>query len=633
MAQKHADGPDQILPAEDFETTDPDGCVRLRIPENGKAIETTPPISVPGLLRRTAEDFPNHVALAKKVNGNWETITYSDYLQRVRTCAKAFLYLGLENRHSVCIIGFNSPEWFISDLAAIFAGGVAVGIYTTNSPEACFHCAENSNANIIVVEDEKQLEKILSVRSRLPKLKTIVQYSGEPTHPDVLSWNRLMEIGSQQTDDLLEDALRHIGVNQCCTLVYTSGTVGNPKGVMLSHDNFTWDALAVVERLRIQRGSEQVLVSYLPLSHVAAQTVDIYITMLVGASVYFADKDALKGTLVDTLKEVRPTKFLGVPRVWEKIHEKMMAVAAQNGYLKKIIATWAKQQALQHHLDAIQGTKSKTWGYTVASSLIFSKIREALGFTRCDYYVTAAAPLSADVKKYFYSIDMPIMDCFGMSEASGAHTICIDSATNMDTIGMTIPGMKTKLNNEENGQGELCMYGRHIFMGYLNEPEKTAEALDSEGWLHTGDLGRIDEKGFLYITGRLKELLNAFLVGDKRKFLSVLLSLKTEVDADTGVPNDRLLSSVQKWLATLGCPATTVKEVLEAGPDQKLLDALNEGIERVNQQATSNAQKIRKLALLPADFSIPTGELGPTMKVKRRIVEHKYSDIIEKIYT
>lgn len=223
-----------------------------------------------------------------------------------------------------------------------------------------------------------------------------------------------------------------------------------------------------------------------------------------------------------------------------------------------------------------------------------------------------------------------------MSEASGAHTLCIDGATNLDSIGVTIPGMKSKIvNPDENGQGEICMYGRHVFMGYLDEKEKTLETVDSDGWLHTGDLGRIDANGFVYITGRLKELLitaggenvppvpieqlvktelsqvsNAFLVGDKRKFLSILLTFKTEVDAETGTPLDTLLPAVQQWLSSLGCPAKTVTEILKAGPDSRLMDALKDGIDRVNQQATSNAQRIQKLAVLPVDFSIPTGELG-----------------------
>lgn len=255
------------------------------------------------------------------------------------------------------------------------------------------------------------------------------------------------------------------------------------------------------------------------------------------------------------------------------------------------------------------------------------------------------------------SIDIPIMECMGMSEASGGHTLAIESANNLDSIGMTIPGLKSKIvNPDADGQGELCMYGRHVFMGYLNEPEKTKEAIDEEGWLHTGDLGKIDEKGFLYITGRLKELLitaggenvapvpieqnvkqelpyisNAFLVGDRRKFLSALLSLKTEVQPEDGTPLDTLQPSVQNWLKTLGCPATTITEVLKAGPDPKLLIEIQAALDRVNQKATSRAQRIQKFTILPTDFSVATGELGPTMKVKRRIVETKYSDLIEKM--
>lgn len=204
--------------------------------------------------------------------------------------------------------------------------------------------------------------------------------------------------------------------------------------------------------------------------------------------------------------------------------------------------------------------KSNSWGYSLASAVIFKKIRQALGFTRCNYFVSGAAPLSAEVKKYFLSIDIPVMEVFGMSEAAGGHTLCIDGVYNLDTIGLTIPGMKTKLHNAENGQGELCMYGRHIFMGYLGDKEKTDEALDEEGWMHTGDIGRIDDRGLVYITGRIKELIitaggenvppvpieqllktelpylsNAFLVGDKRKFLSMLITFKTEVDLDTGI--------------------------------------------------------------------------------------------------
>lgn len=649
-------GPDQIKPAESEITTELAGWVRLRIPQSGKAIETLPAISVPGFVQRAADTFPDKIALAWKEGKDWKKFTYRQYLAEIRTVAKAFIHLGLEPRHSVCVLGYNSVEWFLSDLAAIFAGGIAAGIYTTNSPEACQHSAEISRANIIVVEDEQQLKKIMQIRANLPLVKAIIQFSGTPSDSSILSWKQIVEIGNNCPDKLLDERLSNVAINECCTLVFTSGTVGNPKAVMLSHDNLTYNATVILERLRLARGEES-LISYLPLSHVAAQIVDIYLSMCAGAAVYFADKDALKGSLVNTLQEVRPTKFLGVPRVYEKIYEKMQQIAAQNGFIKKAIASWAKEYTLQYHLNLINGIHSKSWAYSLASSIIFSKIKEALGFERCTFFCSAAAPLATDIKRYFLSIDIPVMECFGMSEASGGHTLAVESANNLSSIGMTLPGLKTKIANPEpDGQGELCMYGRHVFMGYVNEFEKTREAIDEDGWLHTGDLGRIDEKGFVYITGRLKELLitaggenvppvpieqavkhelpfisNAFLVGDKRKYLSLLVTLKTELTAD-GTPLDTLQSSTQDALKNLGCPASTVTEVLEAGPDPKLLAAIQAGIDRTNQKATSRAQRIQKFALLPADFSIPTGELGPTMKVKRKVVEQKYSEIIEKLY-
>lgn len=234
------------------------------------------------------------------------------------------------------------------------------------------------------------------------------------------------------------------------------------------------------------------------------------------------------------------------------------------------------------------------------------------------------------------SIDIPILEAFGMSEAAGAHTICTYESNNLNTIGMPLPGSKVKINEpDEQNQGELCLNGRNIFMGYLGSEEKTKEAMDSDGWLHSGDVGTIDKKGFVYITGRLKELLitaggenvppvpieqtvknelthisNAFLVGDKRKFLSILLTLRTEVDPETAAPMDQLQPAVQEWLKELGCPASTVTEVLNAGPDKRLLEAIQEGINRANKKAVSNAQRIQKFALLPVDFSLQTGELG-----------------------
>lgn len=650
-------GPCQIVPATQEIITDRDGFVKLRIPKTGTALETIEPLSVPGLVMKTAENYPDNIAYIYKNSENKAVkVTYSEYLQKIRVCAKAFLRLGLEPRNGVGIIGFNSPEWIISNMAAIFAGGMSTGIYTTNSPEACLHCAKLSNANIIVVEDEKQYDKIDQIRDQLPQLKAVVQYSGVPKNADVLTWDKLMEIGTQEDDTLLENSLKRIAINQCCTLIFTSGTVGNPKAVMLSHDNLVFDSRAIFEK--IDAGPNEMIVSYLPLSHVAAQIIDMYVATTAAATIFFADKDALKGSLVKTLQEAKPTKFIGVPRVWEKIQEKMLSIGAQSGFLKKSIANWAKAQALEHNLKKMKGEHSSSWGYSIASNLILSKVKQALGLDRCNIFVSAAAPISMDVKKYFLSLDIPIMDAFGMSESSGAHCLAIPSCFNLTSVGQTILGCKTKVVNAEDGQGEICMYGRHVFMGYLNEPEKTNETMDSDGWLHSGDLGKIDENNFVYITGRLKELLitaggenvppvpiehivqkelqnigYAMVIGDKKKFLSLLITLSCEVDPVAGAPTEILTPNVQEWLKNIGCPAKTIKQVLEAGPDSKLLNAIQEGIDRANEKATSNAQKIQKFRILPSDFSIPTGELGPTMKLKRRIVIEKYQDLIDSMYS
>lgn len=651
------DGPDQVLPTENFVTTEPHGCVRIRL--NCEGVNSAPPISVPGLLSSVAKKYPDQIALVSRSdeNGQRKKYTYKEYETQVRTVAKAFLKLGLERYHGVCILGFNSPEWFFADVAAIYAGGFAVGVYTTNSPEACHYCADSSRANIILVDDSKQLDKILEIKHNLPHLKAIIQYEGTPEREGVLSWDELIQLGEKESNDKLNEVLKRIAVNECCTLVYTSGTVGNPKAVMLSHDNLIHDVRVVVHTLQLTEANN-VLISYLPLSHVAAQMIDIYCSMTVAATIYFGDKNALKGGLLDTLLVARPTIFVGVPRVWEKIYEKMQSVARNNGAVKTWISSWAKSQALYYNMNRMNGNDSKTWGYSFAKWLVFSKVRAALGLDRCSLTITAAAPLSNEIKQYFMSLDILLHEAYGMSESSGAHTLSRPDYYRVGTIGATLPGFSTKLDNpDSNGEGEVCMRGRHIFMGYLNEPEKTAEALDSEGWLHSGDVGKIDSDGFLSITGRIKELIitaggenvppvyieqlvlaelpalsNALLVGDKRKYLTMLVSLKTEMNSDTGEPKDNFTTETLAWLDSIGSKSRTVTDVINTH-DKVVYEEIDKAIKRANTKVISNAQKVQKFKILPHDFSVPTGELGPTLKLKRNVVYKMYENLIEDMYT
>lgn len=505
------------------------------------------------------------------------------------------------------------------------------------------------------------MEKIHEIKDKLPHLKAVIQ-----TLPPFAQYVkksdgfwRWSELQTMNTDDVEEEYKKRssqIVANECCCLIFTSGTVGKPKGVMLSHDNLTWDSYSVTVHLGDLQMGKEVLVSYLPLSHVAGQMVDIFLPITLAGAVYFADRDALKGSLVKTLLEAEPTLFLGVPRVFEKIQEKMMAVGAQSGTIKKVIAAWAKGVALQHHLDRMAGRPSNSLQYKIANKLVMSKIKQALGLLRCKYMVTGAAPMSVDTKKYFLSLDLPIMDVYGMSETTGGHSLSTLEAPTFETSGKNMPGIKTKIINiDSNGHGEICMKGRHVFMGYLNDEEKTNEAVDEDGWLRSGDIGYIDNDGYIFITGRIKELIitaggenippvpienlvksecpaisNAFLVGDKRKFLTILLTLKTQMDEE-GAPKDELAAETLKWLEDIQLKHKTLSEVLE-GPDSKLVQAIQEAIDRANKSSVSNAQKIQKFAILSHDFSIPTNELGPTMKVKRNFVMEKYKTIIEKLY-
>lgn len=534
------------------------------------------------------------------------------------------------------------------------------GVYTSNSVESCRHILESSKANIIIVDDDKQMEKIHEIRDQLPHLKTVVQTLSPyaeyvKTGDGYWRWSELESMDTSDVEEEYQQRLSQIVANECCCLIYTSGTVGNPKGAMLSHDNITYESYAVTSHIDFQNGNEK-FVSYLPLSHIAAQIGELFLPLTLAGTVFFGDKNAMRGTLVQTLLKARPTFFFGVPRVYEKIQERMVNIGAQSGAIKRAIGSWAKGVTLQHHLNQIARLQSSSIQFKLAK-LIISKVKHALGFQNCRHFVTGAAPMSVDTKRYFLSLDMKILDAFGMSETTGGHCFCKEDFQSLETAGIAMIGMKTKIiNHNENGHGEICMKGRHVFMGYVNEMEKTIEAITDDGWLRSGDIGYIDQNNYVYVTGRIKELIvtaggenippvlienavkseclaisNAFLVGEKRKFLTILVTLKTETSSD-GSPLDKLGLETIKWLEEIDLKYEKLSEVLAAGPEPKVMQAIEEAIDRANKSSISNAQKVQKFAILPNDFSIPTGELGPTMKLKRNVVSDKYNSIIEKFY-
>eukprot|EP00095_Tigriopus_kingsejongensis_P011076 snap_masked-scaffold23_size669530-processed-gene-5.1 protein:Tk11076 transcript:snap_masked-scaffold23_size669530-processed-gene-5.1-mRNA-1 annotation:"hypothetical protein LOTGIDRAFT_234625" len=640
----------KVLPSDTFTAFDRHDGVKLRIDKSAHP-DGMEPVTVPSLLQEVANEIPNKVALSVKRDGEWINWTYYQYHQEVRAVAKGFIKLGLEPRKAVGIIGFNSPEWFISDLAAVFANGIATGIYPTNSIEACKYIVNDSQMNIVVVEDQRQLDKFLAVKPDLAELKAIIQYSGTPKAEGVLSWSDLLALGNKESDVELDQRLDDIYVNQCCHLVYTSGTTGSPKGVMLSHDNLTYTATTMIDGFGL-RVNEETIVSYLPLSHVAANVTDIFLMIAIKGTTYFADKDALKGTLTNTLKEVGPTLFMGVPRVWEKIYEKMVELGKGNTGLKKQIGTWAKKQGFVHNQNVIKNqANSKSFQYKLADKLVFQKVKAALGLQNCDVFYSAAAPLAPNIIEYFMSLDMRVLEIYGMSECSGPQASNVLHHQRVGSIGKTLEGFHSKIDPEES---EIRLLGRNIMMGYLGDETKTLAAFDAEGWLKSGDIGREDPDDFLFITGRLKEILitaggenvapilientlkkhlpaisNVMVIGDKRKFLSCLLTLKVEVDQDSMEPLNTLSKPVLEWCEEIGSKAKTAQEAID---DDVVRRAIQEGINRANEEAISNAQRVQKWKLIPKDFSIPGGELGPTMKLKRHVVLEYYANQITAIY-
>lgn len=568
--------------------------------------------------------------------------------------------VGLQPYDGVSIIGFNSPEWAISDVGAIFAGGVAAGIYTTNNPPACEFIAKHSDSVVVVCDGVTQLEKFVAIEKNLPKLKALVIYNegvpaGLKCDTPVYAFDEFLALGKDVPDAVIEERIAVQKPGNCCTLIYTSGTTGDPKAVMISHDNLVWTIMSVVTMIKrnfgVQMSNNDRLVSFLPMSHIAAQLIDIMLPIVFGLQSYFAQPDALKGSLGVTLKEVRPTFFLGVPRVWEKIAEKMWAISAETTGIKKRIATYAKDKAAQKTAMAQYGKSGGApCGFGIANALVLSRIKEALGLDQCVAAFSGAAPISREVVEYFGSLDIPLYEFFGQSEATGPQTVSMRGSWKIATCGRSIDGSLTRTVPETE---ELIFSGRNVMMGYLKGETQTKETIDEEGWLHSGDCGKIDEDGFMTITGRIKELLitaggenvppiliedtlkeeiqvlsNAMVIGDRRKFLTVLFTLRVVVDSE-GVPTDKLDPKALSICSEIGSSAKTVAEA-KACP--KLKEYIEAGVKRANKRATSRAQNIGKYEILDTDFSIHGGELTPTLKTKRKVVYEKYEAVIEAMY-
>ena len=581
------------------------------------------------------------------------------------------MHLGLNRFESVSILGFNSPEWLIANNGAIAAGGFAAGIYTTNEPPACKYIVEHCSARVVVVEGQKQLDKILAIRAELPKLKAIVVYGGDfdksandgvgEGQAKVYGWKEFMDLGEKISDAQVEARIADQKPGHCCTLIYTSGTTGNPKAVMISHDNVTWTTKANMDHQPAITSGDLRVVSYLPLSHIAAQIVDIHSPMaglLLGlkAEVHFARPDALKGSLKQTLIDAKPTVFFAVPRVWEKFAEAMQAAGKKTKWPVSSIKEWAKGLGRQMHAAAQVGSKRSNPFFAGIARKLLSKAKAAIGLQECRVFLSGAAPITKDTLNYFGSLTINIVEVYGMSENTGPQTCGQPEYFQAGTCGRTLPGVEIKIDHDPSrdkpGEGEVCFRGRHVMMGYMHSPEKTAEAIDADEWLHSGDVGKVDPiTGLLSITGRIKELIitaggeniapvpveetlksllpgisNVMMIGDKRKYNTCLITLRQEQDPNSDGGFLPALAGTSLEVSK------TAKTVSDAQKDAAWKAYIEAGIAGYNKKAVSNAQKIQKFAILDCDFSVPGGELTSTQKLKRNVVTEKYAAVIESLY-
>ena len=387
--------------------------------------------------------------------------------------------------------------------------------------------------------------------------------------------------------------------------------------------------------------------SYLPLSHIAGLIFDVISHSFVGFKLYFAKPDALQGTLVLTLQWARPTYFLAVPRVWEKMEEKLKEIGASKGSLMTSISGWAKGLGAAK-VQAQSKKEGPPLCYSFANILILKRIKAALGLDKCKGFLSGAAPIKASTVDYFASLDIPILGVYGMSETTACVTMQSNNRFNLRAVGSALGGTDLKIDNpDEKGNGEIIFRGRNIMMGYLKNEQATRETIDSQGYLHSGDLGKIDKDQFLFITGRIKELIitaggeniapliiednfkdvcppcsNIMVIGENQKFLCAFVTFKCDVDMAKGIPSNNLTSDAKAFFKnSLG---VEVKTTDEAVSNEKIQKFVEQCLEKTNKKAVSRAAYVRKWKLLPVDFSINGGELTPTLKLKRKVTEKKY---------
>jgi long-chain acyl-CoA synthetase len=593
---------------------------------------------------------PDRVALRYKEGEAWSGITWREYGDAVARTSTGLLSLGFSRGDRMCLLASNRPEWFIADIACMSLGGTTAPIYATSSASQVAHIVGHSGSKIAVVEDREQLAKVLEHRPSLRALEKIVVLDGDDDGGGgdlVCSWSDFTSPADARDHDTLRERAALVRPEDVATFVYTSGTTGPPKAVMLTHANIWWTCRALERHLRMDEASTRRALSYLPLSHIAERMVSHLLQILFGAETWFATSSK---TVPEDLRACEPTYFFGVPRVWEKFHDAVRArledppasirERVETALLRRALAVGREMTVAEQRAVArgrfMSDARIGPWlaaKHRFYDTVVLSKARGRAGLGQCRRTFSAAAPISQELLWFFHSMGLKVAEGYGQSETNGPTTWNQPDAIMIGTVGTALPGLQVKIGDD----GEILVRGGNVTAGYFRDDAATRDLFDVTGWMCSGDLGEIDDRGYLRVTERKKDLIvtsggkniapqeienklksddlisEVVLIGEARPFLTALFTLDEAAALD--------------WAKREGLP----QEVAELARDMRTIARLRAVVERVNA-TLARAESIKRFRILPRDFLQEEEEVTPTLKVRRSVIHKKYADAISEMY-
>ena len=591
----------------------------------GEPLFANEPLTIAELFRLASANFPAVNLLNFKRDGRWQSIKGEEMYSRMLSCAAGLVKLGIQKGDRIAILSANSPEWTITDGACQVAGIVDVPIYTTLATASVEYILHDSGARILFLQDSFSFERLKDMLSNVPTIEWVVLFHGRSEEERVLGFEQLVGEGFEGKFDASESQPDDIA-----TLIYTSGTTGEPKGVVLTHNCIISNVIDAGEKYDFSM--QDTPLSVLPLSHIFERSA-MYLYLYHGMSVHYAESVE---KVPENLAEVRPTIFVGVPRIFEKVYARAKLKSAQAGGLKERIFDWAIEIAKEYALK-LEGKEtiptSLSLKHEIADRLVFSKLRDFFG-GRLRACITGGAALPDDIYLIFNGAGIPVMQGYGLTETSPVITSNNADHSRLGSVGKPIRNMKVRIADD----GEIEASGPGVMIGYYHKPDATRDAFTADGWFRTGDIGYVDDDGFLFVTDRKKELFKtsggkyiapspieqmirssrfvsqAVLIGNERKFAAALI-----------VPNFEMLESYAKHK---GLEITSPKEFCE---HPKVIDLIERQVAE-KTQGLSRFETVKKVALLENELSVEGGELTPTLKVRRRVIDEKYKRVIDRLY-